>query len=165
MMRTLYRAACIALVSSTLSCNEKGVDFFLPGATSPQTGNLRGVVSSGAGPIAGANVSLSPSLSTTTNSSGIYNFLDLSVAQYTITTTATGFTCVNRTVTILLNQTVTSDITCTPLPGSVTGTVRVSGTGQSGVAVTLMQGTATIGSATTGSGGTYTIANVPPGAY
>ena len=150
---------------STISCNEKGVDFFFPGTTSPKTGNLTGLVSSGTVPIIGANVSLSQSLSTTTNSSGVYNFLDLSVGQYTITTTASGFTCITPTVNVLLDQTVTSNITCTPLPGSVTGTVRVSGTGQSGVAVTLMQGTTTIGSATTASGGTYTIANVPPGTY
>ncbi len=165
MMRTLYRTVYIVLALSSLSCNEKGADFFLPGATSPQTGNLTGLVSSATAPIVGATVSLGQSLSTTTNASGVYNFLDLSVGQYTITTTATGFTCINQTVTILLNQTVTSNITCTPLPGSVTGTVRVSGTGQSGVAVTLMQGTTTMGSATTGAGGTYTIANVPPGAY
>jgi hypothetical protein len=43
--------------------------------------------------------------------------------------------------------------------------VRVSGTGQSGVTVTLTQGTTTIGSTTTGSGGAYTIPNVAPGTY
>ena len=163
-MSKLRRTVLIALVMSAISCNEKGVDFFFPGATSPKTGNLTGLVSSGTVPIVGANVSLSQSLSTTTNSSGIYNFFDLSVAQYTVTTTATGFTCINPTVNVLLNQTVTSNITCTPLPGSVTGTVRVSGTGQSGIAVTLTQGTTTLGAAT-GAGGTYTITNVPPGTY
>lgn len=163
--RRMRHAAYIALVLSSLSCNEKGADFFLPGATSPQTGNLTGVVASGAVPISGATVSVSQSLSTTTNSAGVYNFLDLAVGQYTVATTATGFTCVNQTAVILLNQTVTSNITCTPLPGSVTGTVRVSGTGQSGVAVTLSQGTATIGSTTTSTGGTYTFANIPPGSY
>ena len=165
MIRAWRGSAYAVLVLSVLSCNEKGADFFLPGATSPQTGNLRGVVASGTVPISGATVSLSQSLSTTTNSSGVYNFLDLSVGQFTVTTTATGFTCVNQTVTILLNQTVTSNVSCTPLPGSVTGTVRVSGTGQSGVAVTLTQGTTTIGSTTTASGGTYTFANIPPGVY
>lgn len=165
MIRALRRTAYVVLALSALSCNEKGADFFLPGVTSPQTGNLTGLVASGTVPISGAAVSLSQSLSTTTNSSGVYNFLDLSVAQYTVTTTATGFTCVSQTVIILLNQTVTSNITCTPLPGSVTGTVRVSGTGQSGVAVTLTQGTTTIGSTTTASGGTYTFANIPPGVY
>lgn len=117
MIRALRRTAYVVLALSALSCNEKGADFFLPGVTSPQTGNLTGLVASGTVPISGAAVSLSQSLSTTTNSSGVYNFLDLSVAQYTVTTTATGFTCVSQTVIILLNQTVTSNITCTPLPG------------------------------------------------
>jgi len=161
----LRRAAGILVVLTAIACNEKGADFFLPGATSPQTGNLTGIVASAAGPISGATVSLSSTLSTTTNSSGVYNFLDLSVGQFTVTTTATGFTCVTQTVTILLNQTVTLNVTCTPLPGSVTGTVRVSGAGQAGVAVTLTQGSTTIGSTTTATGGTYTFANIPPGTY
>lgn len=163
--RLLRRTAHILLAVSAIACNEKGVDFFFPGTTSPKTGNLTGLVANGTVPIVGANVSLGQNLSTTTNSSGVYNFLDLTVGQYTVTTTATGFTCIVPTVTIVLDQTATQNIACTPLPGSVTGTVRVSGTAQSGVTVTLTQGSNTVGTATTGANGTYTIASVPPGTY
>ena len=163
--RLLRNVMCILAVAGAVACSEKGVDFFFPGTTSPKTGNLTGLVANGVVPIVGANVSLGQNLSTTTNSSGIYNFLDLPVAQYTVTTTATGFTCITPTVTIVLDQTATQNIACTPLPGSVTGTVRVSGTAQSGVIVTLTQGTNTIGTATTAANGTYTISSVPPGTY
>ena len=167
MSRGLLRVAWLALLLTTIDCDPKTGEFFLPGATSPQVGNLTGTVSSGTSPISGATVALSgtPTRSTTTSSTGVYDFFDLPIGPLTITTTAALFTCPSQTVTIVLNQTVTSNIACTPLPGSVTGTVRVAGVGQSGIAVTLTQGTATIGTATTGAGGTYTIANVPPGTY
>jgi len=63
------------------------------------------------------------------------------------------------------NKAVIVNFDCTPIPGSVTGAVRVSGTGQSGIVVTLSQGTTTVGTATTGAGGTYTIADIAPGTY
>ncbi|MEO7503207.1 MAG: SdrD B-like domain-containing protein, partial [Gemmatimonadaceae bacterium] len=59
----------------------------------------------------------------------------------------------------------TADFDCTTAPGAVTGAVRVNTVGQSGVAVTLMQGTTTVGSTTTAAGGTYTISIVQPGTY
>ena len=93
-MRAALKVAAIALVASASWCDGKGPDFFLPGATSPQFGSLSGTVASGATPLAGANITLSgtPARSTTSNSMGIYNFLDLSVGPYSITTTLNGFT-------------------------------------------------------------------------
>lgn len=167
MIRGVLRLALIALAVSAFYCDGKGPSFFLPGATSPKVGNLTGLVASGTSPLVGATVALSGTgtTSTTTNSTGIYNFFDLNIGAYTITTTASGYDCIIPNATVVLDETITLNITCTLLPGRVTGTVRLSGTGQAGVAVTLTQGSATIGTTTTGADGTYTITNVPPGAY
>jgi hypothetical protein len=62
--------------------------------------------------------------------------------------------------------TATANFGCeTPEPdtGTVTGTVTVDGTGESGVAVTLREGTTVIGTTTTGTSGTYTFTNVSTG--
>lgn len=165
--RNLLHIACVALVVSGFQCDSKTTSFFLPGATSPQLGNLTGQVASGTTPISGATVALSGAgvRSTTTGSDGAYRFVDIAVGSYNVTTTAAGLTCVTRVLAVQLNQTTTANITCTLLPGSVTGNVRVSGSGQSGVTVTLTQGSTTVGTATTGAGGTYTIQSVPPGSY
>jgi hypothetical protein len=47
--------------------------------------------------------------------------------------------------------------------GTVSGTVTVNGSGESGVTVTLRMGEMTIGTTTTGTGGTYTFLNVATG--
>lgn len=165
--RNLLSVACVALAVSGFQCESKTTSFFLPGATSPRLGDLTGQVTSGTSPLTGAAVLLSGAgaRSATTASDGIYRFVDITVGSYTITTTVSGFTCVAPVVTVQLDQATTANITCTPLPGSVTGAVRVSGVGQSGVVVTLTQGSTAAGTATTGAGGTYTIQNVPPGSY
>ena len=138
----------------------------------PQPGTVNGTVRLELAPLAGVTITAQQGTNTvgttTTASDGTYTIPNLLPGAYTIAMTPpSNAICptTQRDVTVQSNLTTTADFDCTTAPGSVTGTVRVDGAGQSGVTVTLTQGSTTIGTATTGAGGTYTIANVPPGVY
>ena len=138
----------------------------------PQPGTVNGTVRLDLAPVAGVAVTARQGTNTvgtaTTGSDGTYTIPNLLPGAYTIAMTPPSNTIcptTERDVTVQSNLTTTADFDCTTAPGSVTGTVRVDGAGQSGVTVTLAQGATTIGTATTAAGGTYTIANVLPGAY
>ena len=167
MMRALLRSSALVLVLTALKCPDKGSDFFGPSVDAPQTGGLTGTVLFGSTPLAGANVVLSttPSISVTTPANGTFSFNDLNVGSYSLTTTLSGYTCPTQTAVIQLDKIITLNVPCTPVPGSVTGTVRVNGNPQGGVAVTVKQNGVSKGTGQTAANGTYTIASIPPGAY
>jgi hypothetical protein len=167
-MRALLRVSCLALAVSAYTCDGKGPVFFLPGLTSPQTGDLSGLVASGNSPFSGATVALSgtPAHTTTTGTNGMYNFLDLDLGQYTITTTAPGFVCPSAIVDIQLDLMTIANIACTPAPGTVTGTVRLNSGPFAGQVVTLSgMSNNTVRTVTTDANGNFTFADVPPGTY
>lgn len=133
-------------------------------------GSITGtVLTDGGSPILGASVSLSGNgitRSTTSAGDGTFSFMDLPPGQYTLTTTATGRTCGEQTATVASGQATTVSITCQAVPGSITGTVRVDGSGVSGVDVTLTQGGQTVaGPVATASDGTYSFTGLDPGTY
>lgn len=167
MIRRLLRVVCLALAASAFYCDAKTAAFFLPGATSPQTGNLTGLVLNGAIPIAGATIGLSgtPARSTSTGADGKFNFLDLNVGPYTINTVVPLYTCAPVTVNIQVDATATANVSCKPAPGSITGTIRRGSGGLSGGVVTASQNGVAVKSATTGADGSYTISDLPPGTY
>jgi hypothetical protein len=166
-MRRLTRCFSLLLVAASIACDSKGPEFFLPGATSPQSGNLAGTVLSNSIPLAGANVVLSgtPSRSMVTAANGLFSFTDLTPGPYTITTTLSSYTCLPVNVTVERDQTTPANVICIPVPGSITGTVRVDGIPRAGVDVILTQGATAISSIQTALDGTYTIPNIPPGTY
>ncbi|HYN81944.1 MAG TPA: carboxypeptidase-like regulatory domain-containing protein [Gemmatimonadaceae bacterium] len=163
----LRRARPLVLLTAALSCDPKETDYFLTAQNTRPIGNLTGLLSVGAAPITGATIALTgpENRSTTTASTGVYTFEDLTLGDYTVTPTAMGFNCPAANATILAFQTTTLNIVCTPQVGSVNGTIRLDLAPVAGAAVTARQGTTTVGSATTGSNGTYTIPNLLPGAY
>ncbi len=101
----------------------------------------------------------------TTSSNGAFSFTSLPAGDYAVTTTVANFTCAAASATIVVHQAATLDLTCTPQPGTIGGTVRLDLLPRQGVSVAARQGTSTVGSATSGSNGTYSIASLPPGVY
>jgi hypothetical protein len=166
-MRALARSFALFLLLTAGMCPDKGPDFFGPGTNSPQLGNLTGTVLFGSTPLAGANVTLSgtPEQSMVTPASGVFSFPDLAVATYTITTTVSGYNCPQVGAVIERDKTANVDVQCTPVPGSVTGTVRVGGTPQGDVTVILRQAGTAIRTVPTASNGTYSITGIAPGPY
>jgi hypothetical protein len=138
----------------------------------PQVGRIDGLIRLDVQPQAGVLVTArqgSNNVGTGTSAAnGTYSIPNLPPGTYTtIITPPSNSTCspTQRDVTVQSNLAATSNFDCTSLPGNITGTVLVNGTGQSGVAVTVSQGGTTVGTATTGTGGTYTVSNLPPGTY
>ena len=163
----LRRARPVLLLTAALSCDPKETDYFLTAENTRPIGDLTGLVSVGTTPLNGATITLTgaESRSTTTGTTGNYSFTDLTPGSYTVTATATNFSCPPASATITAFQTTTVNIVCTPQPGTVNGTIRLDLAPAAGVTVTARQGTNTVGTATTGSNGTYTIPNLLPGAY
>jgi hypothetical protein len=163
----LHRTRTAVLLTAALSCDPKGTDYFLTAENTRPIGDLTGLVSSGGTAINGASVALTgpESRTTTTGTTGIYSFTDLTLGAYTVNATSTAFNCPSATATIVAFQTTTLNLVCTPKVGTVNGTIRLDLSPAAGVAVTAQQGANAVGSATTGSNGTYTIPNLLPGAY
>lgn len=165
MPRALWRLGAPALLAVTLvTCDATGTDYFL---TEVNVGELSGIVTSNGTPINGAIVALTgaSTRTATTGSTGAYSFTGLPAGDYTVNTTVANFVCAAATATIVVGQAVTGNVTCTPQPGTIGGTIRLDLLPRQGVSVAARQGTTTIGSATSGSNGTYSIANLPPGVY
>jgi hypothetical protein len=90
-------------------------------------GAISGTVTTGGNPLAGATVTVTGSpLTTTTSATGTYSFPYVSIGAHQVNATKHGFNVVSNNVTVLENQTVTSDFVLTPLP-MVTVTGRIVG--------------------------------------
>ncbi len=107
-----------------------------PEATFPKTtfffitegmGELRGIVTSGGSPVAGATVSITnTNHATLTAADGTYSFPYVAEGTYTAHATKHGYNLVAYTVTIVENQTTTRNFTITPL-AQVTVSGRIVG--------------------------------------
>jgi hypothetical protein len=164
-VRALMRLGAPALFAATLvSCDAKGTDYFL---TEVNVGELIGTVASGGSPINGAIVTLTGAANrtATTGTSGAFSFTGLPPGDYDVNTSATNFVCAPASATVAAHLASTANVTCTPQPGSIGGTVLLDLAPRQGVVVVATQGATTVGSATSGSNGTYSIANLPPGVY
>ncbi len=172
------RVAILALGVATMmagNCDPKGPDFFdlIGGGGVPQTGTVTGTVTVDGSGQSGVTVRLrdgSTTLATTTTgANGSYTFSNASTGARTVEIDEpSGAECAqtSQNVTVSAGGTATANFACTtpePETGTVTGTVTVNGTPESGVAVTLREGSTVIGTTTTGSNGTYTFPNVATG--
>ncbi len=169
-MKALFRAACMLLLMSAFGCDDKTASFFLPGATSPKTGNLTGVVFAGAVPISSAFVTLlGTNRSTRSESNGSYTMTDLNLGSYTVTASVSGHNCPAVAVTTQLDITTTANIVCAPRPGGVGGNVSINGVflGSQGIVVTVRDAAtkAAVGTAISGFTGFYAVFPVFPGNY
>jgi len=171
-----FRLAVLALVvSSTMggNCDPKDESFFRIIGGGSLTGTVTGQVTVDGTARSGVTVALREGsttiATTTTGTDGRYTFENVTTGTKTVVITpATGTTCADteQSVTVTGGGTATANFGCeTPEPdtGTVTGTVTVDGTGESGVAVTLREGTTVIGTTTTGTSGTYSFTNVATG--
>lgn len=171
------RLAILALVvTSTMggNCDPKSESFFSLIGGGSLTGTVTGQVTVDGTARSGVTVALREGSTTigttTTGTDGRYTFENVTTGTKTVVITpATGTTCADteESVTVPAGGTATANFACTtpePETGTVTGTVTVNGTGESGVAVTLREGTTVIATTTTGTGGTYTFTNVATGA-
>jgi hypothetical protein len=168
MVRRIVRGGgALLLLAASITCDPKETDYFLTEQTLIPFGVLEGLVSSGGSPIANATVALSgaDTRSTTTSSTGLYNFTDLPAGAYTVTPSATGFNCPISQLMLIAHQKNTLNLLCTPQVGRIDGTIRLDLQVQSGVLVTARQGSNTVGTGTSTSNGTYSIPNLPPGLY
>jgi hypothetical protein len=129
----------------------------LPGSI---TGTVR--ISGTSTGISGATVSIGVA-STTTAGDGTYTLSDVPAGTYTITVTATNYQTHTGSVTVTAGQNTSHPtIYLTLTPGSITGTVMISGTSTAISGATVSIG---VTSTTTASNGTYTLSSVPPGTY
>lgn len=150
-------------------------DFYNPfdGGLDPSTGDIFGRVTVDGTPRSGVTVTVRRNGTVidteVTDGNGEYEFLELDPGTYTVSIAEiTGVICPGeQTATVFEDDDTQVNFACTtpqPQTGTVTGTVTVNGTGESGVAVTLREGTTVIATTTTGTGGTYSFTNVATGA-
>lgn len=171
------RLAILALVvTATMGgeCDPKDSSFFgLIGGGGSLTGTVSGQVTVDGTGRSGVTVTLRDGsttiATTTTGSNGSFTFENVTTGTRTVVITpATGTTCgtTEQNVAVTGGGTATANFACEtaePETGTVTGTVTVNGSGESGVTVTLRDGTTVIGTTTTGTGGTYSFTNVATG--
>ncbi|HKE31208.1 MAG TPA: carboxypeptidase regulatory-like domain-containing protein [Candidatus Angelobacter sp.] len=126
-------------------------------------GNVSGKVSdTSANPISGATVSFGGG-TTSTDSTGTYNFTNIPAGAIQLVASATGFQSVTQNVTVTGGKTTTANFTLTPgnsSPGTVTGTVTNFQTHGIIAGATVKWNTA---SATDNASGVYTLNNVGGG--
>ena len=138
----------------------------------PQSGTLSGQVVSGltAAPLSSVSLQAlqgSTVVATTmTNGSGNYTFT-LSPGSYTIQAGLTNYQTLSQSATVQSNITTTLNLSLTPIPGTVSGTVTSASTSLplSGVTVSVQQGQTTVATVQTSATGTYTVGNLTPGSY
>jgi len=128
-------------------------------------GRLSGRVTNsatGAG-LAGAAVSFSGG-STTTDSTGAYNFANVTPGTYNVTASLTGFTSQTSGVTVTSGaaSTLNFQLSAAPPPGTLNGQVTNAATGAAIAGATV---SFSGGSTTTDNNGAYSFANVTPGTY
>ena len=132
----------------------------------PKTGSIAGNVTDASTglPIAGSTVTaVGPETrSTTTAENGTYSLDEVLLGDYTVTASAAGYYNNSKPATVTENATTTVDLTLTPLPGTISGKVTDSVTGDPIAGATL---TVDGISAATNSSGGYTISDVPAGTY
>ena len=134
------------------------------------TGSISGTLTLDGDPVSGTTVTVRQGGSVvdteTTDGDGFYRIPALNPGTYMASAMITGAICPEQTALVEEDEETVVNIPCTtpePQTGTVTGTVTVNGTGESGVAVTLRDGTTVIGTTTTGTGGTYSFTDVPAG--
>ncbi|HUE80842.1 MAG TPA: TonB-dependent receptor [Pyrinomonadaceae bacterium] len=121
----MYRKVCLTLATA-------GLLFAFAIAASGQVtgGAVTGVITdANAAAIPNATVTLrhnqtGQTLETQTTTTGSYNFPNVPVGEYTITSTASGFETATRQLRVLLNQTTSANLTLAP--AGVEGTVVVT---------------------------------------
>jgi hypothetical protein len=172
-----FRLATLALVvSATMAgeCDPKDAPYFgLIGGGGNLTGTVTGLVTVDGTGEPGVAVTLREGSTTidteTTGASGTFTFSNVAIGMKIVEIDEpAGTDCdqTERTVNVTTGGTAQANFACeTPEPqtGTVTGTVTVNGSGESGVTVTLREGTTVIGTTTTGTGGTYSFTNVATG--
>jgi len=132
----------------------------------PKTGSLAGKVTDASTglPISDATITaVGPeNRSTSTTGNGTYSLDEVLVGDYTVTASAPGYISDSKPVTVHENVPATVDLALTLLPGTVSGVVKDSSTGDpiAGATVTV-DGM----SATTNSSGGYMVSDVPVGTY
>jgi len=104
---------------------QEGVTWFGPEISwtitvTPATGNVTGTVRNAANgqAIAGATVEIVGVSSTSTNSSGVYTFNNVTAGTYTITASKVGFNASSSPVTVNAGETTTKDFNLVPLDTS-----------------------------------------------
>ena len=119
-----------------------------------------GTVSGSISP-AGVNVTvtLSPGGYSTTSSTGTYSISNVPVGNYTLSTSAIHYQAyTSSSFPVASDLTSTQNITLTPNPGTVSGTITPGGVS---VTITLSPGNYS----TASSSGNYSISNIPPNNY
>jgi hypothetical protein len=163
--KTLTLFATVALGLSISGCEQKTLDILSPPGrqSMPIPGGVEvRVVQADNTPVAGASVRVGGE-ERATASDGIAYFPGLNPGQYTATLgQVPGMNCspTSATVQVSAGQTARTTFTCTPQTGTISGTVTVNGTPQSGVTVRLGAR-----EAVTGSGGAYTFTAVSVGPH
>jgi hypothetical protein len=131
--------------------------------------SISGQVTTGGTGLSGATVTLggAASSTTTTDASGNYAFSGLVNGSYTLTVAKVGYDYVispaSRSVTINGANVTGQDFTATLVPFFILGQVTTSGTGLSGVTVTL--GGAASSATTTDANGNYAFSGLANGSY
>ena len=139
------------------------------GTGSPTTGILQGTVrdATTSSLISGATVTIVGGTSTTTNSSGFYQFSSITPGTYSVTAAKAGYdTGTNTGVSVTAGLTTTSNfalVSSAPTTGTLQGTVTDANTSSliSGATVTIVGGAST----TTNGSGFYQFTNVTPNTY
>ena len=171
------RVAILALAAAGMmggDCEPKGPDFFdiVDGGLNPLTGDIFGRVTVDGTGRSGVTVTARQGGNVidtaVTDGNGNYQILELDPGTYQVSIgTITGADCPGeQNATVVADDDTQVNFACTtqqPQTGTVTGTVTVNGTPESGVAVTLREGTTVIATTTTNTNGTYTFSNVATG--
>lgn len=153
----------LAITLTLPNCASTGNNF---SATATQTFSISGTVSGAVAQGVTMTLTGSNTGSTTTDASGNYSFANLGQGSYTVTPKLVGysFTPVNQQVTISnANVTGVNFTSMAVQTFSISGTVTLNGTGQSGVTMTLTG--AGSGTTTTDSNGNYTFSGLNAGTY
>lgn len=163
----MKRIAALLFIAALAACNPKESDFFLTEENGPRRGDLTGTVSFGTVPLGGARISLTGTAvdSTTTNASGIYQFLNLPVGPYSLSASVTDFNCTPAQGAVVEDEMTTINVACSPQTGTLAGNVSVNSLQRAGVTVSAVQGSNTVASAVTSAAGAYSMSPLRVGAY